>query len=50
MGKYHLSKKFKDSKSPGVCKYCGKNKLHWSFTQYGWLLFNKKTGKRHKCQ
>ena len=44
-----FSKKFKDSKTKAVCKYCGKKKLHWSDTQWGWLLFDK-NGKRHNCR
>ena len=44
-----FSKKFKDSKTKAQCKYCGKTKLHWSDTQWGWVLFDKK-GKRHNCR
>ena len=44
-----FSKKFRDSKTRAICKYCGKVKLHWSDTQWGWLLFDKK-GKRHECR
>ena len=45
-----FTKKFKDSKSPVICKHCNETKLHWSYTEWGWLLFKKKTGKRHNCK
>ena len=45
-----FTKKFKDSKAVAKCKYCKDTKLHWSHTQWGWLLFNKKTGERHNCR
>ncbi len=32
------------------CKYCNKRGVHWAHTQWGYLLFEKKTGKRHKCR
>ena len=46
-----FTKKFRDTKRSDVkCKYCKKGGVHWSHTQWGWLLFNKKTGKRHNCR
>ena len=37
-----ISKKFKDTKTKANrrCKFCGRGKLHWADTQYGWTLFN----------
>ena len=46
---YTQSKKFKESKSIAKCKYCKTKDVHWADTENGWLLFNKKTGKQHKC-
>jgi hypothetical protein len=31
------------------CKYCGKKRLHWEETRWGWRLFNK-DGEQHTCQ
>ena len=46
---YTKTKKFKESKF-ATCKYCKTNKVHWADTEYGWLLFNKKSGIQHKCK
>tara|TARA_R110002020_G_scaffold159543_1_gene343447 strand:- start:124 stop:351 length:228 start_codon:yes stop_codon:yes gene_type:complete len=34
------------------CKYCrcDSRKVHWADTEYGWRLFNKKTGQPHDCK
>lgn len=46
-----FTKKFNDTGRWDVrCKYCKKGGVHWALTQWGWLLFNKKTGKRHNCR
>jgi hypothetical protein len=47
---YTRSKKFRESKSVAICKFCKSNKVHWAQTEYGWLLYNKKSGKRHMCK
>lgn len=48
--KTSYTKKFKDSRSQATCKHCKETKLHWSYTEWGWLLFSKKNGKRHDCK
>ena len=45
---YTKSKKF-GYNSIG-CKYCKSRKVHWAETEYGWRLFDKKTGKPHGCK
>ena len=47
---YTQSKKF-GYKARYGCKYCkATNKdVHWAETEYGWKLFNKKTGEKHVC-
>ena len=34
------------------CKYCrcDSRKVHWADTEWGWRLFDNKTGKLHKCK
>ena len=46
---YTKSKKFRESKANAKCKFCKSNKVHWAYSEYGWLLFNK-NGKRHMCK
>ncbi len=49
---YTQTKKFRETKNKGraKCKYCKSNKVHWIQTEHGWLLFDKKSGKRHNCK
>jgi hypothetical protein len=45
---YTQSKKF-GYKARYGCKYCKAKNTHWAETEYGWVMFDKKTGRRHEC-
>ena len=47
---YTKSKKF--GYTSRGCKYCrcDSRKVHWAETEWGWRLFDKKTGKPHSCK
>ena len=45
----YISKKWGDTRrKTQACKYCKKRGLHFSYTEHGWLLFDK-YGDRHNC-